>query len=120
MPRKGHVFTAKEHRKVEHVKASNPDVCFTTVSYPIKGTPYFDAVKDRVSLPIAWAEATDRDYSIGGRHGKEYYRLADTWLRNEVEASRLEATDPAAAAQKYAAAAHARQALASVAEEREA
>jgi len=79
---------------VEHVKISNPDVFFTTVSYPIKGTPYFDAVKDRVSLPIAWDEASDRDYRIGGRHGKDYYRLADIWLRNEVEAFRVAATDP--------------------------
>ena len=31
---------------VEHVKASNPDVFFTTVSYPIKGTGYFDKVRD--------------------------------------------------------------------------
>jgi anaerobic magnesium-protoporphyrin IX monomethyl ester cyclase len=79
---------------VEHVKESNPDIFFTTVSYPIKGTPYFDTVKDRVSLPIAWAEASDRDYCIGGRHGKDYYRLADVWLRNEVEAFRLAETDP--------------------------
>ena len=27
---------------VEHVKLTNPDIFFTTVSYPIKGTPYFD------------------------------------------------------------------------------
>ena len=47
---------------VEHVKQSNPDVFFTTVSYPIKGTGYFDKVRERVELPIAWAEASDRDY----------------------------------------------------------
>jgi radical SAM superfamily enzyme YgiQ (UPF0313 family) len=83
---------------VEHVKESNPDVFFTTVSYPIKGTPYFDAVKEKVSLPVAWEEASDRDYFIGGRHGKDYYRLADIWLRNEVEASRVVAADPGRAA----------------------
>jgi radical SAM superfamily enzyme YgiQ (UPF0313 family) len=83
---------------VEHVKESNPDIFFTTISYPIKGTPYFDVVKDRVTLPTDWATATDRDYSIGGRHGREYYRLADVWLRNEVEASRLASTDPLRAA----------------------
>jgi len=32
---------------VEHVKACLPDVFLTTVSYPIKGTPYFDKVADR-------------------------------------------------------------------------
>ena len=93
---------------VEHVKQSNPDIFFTTVAYPIKGTPYFDTVKDKVRLPIAWANATDRDYSIEGRHGKEYYRLADVWLRNEVEASRVAGTDPARAAGLIATARQAR------------
>ena len=83
---------------VEHVKDSNPDVFLTTVSYPIKGTPYFDAVKEKVQLPIAWADATDRDYFIEGRYGKDYYRLADIWLRNAVEASRVANTDPRRAA----------------------
>lgn len=83
---------------VEHVKESNPDVFFTTISYPIKGTPYFQKVKDKVHLPSDWANVTDRDYSIGGRNGKDYYRLADVWLRSEVEASRLANTDPHRAA----------------------
>ncbi len=36
---------------VEHVKADAiPDIFFTTVSYPIKGTGYFDKVRERVRL----------------------------------------------------------------------
>ncbi len=84
---------------VEHVKASDPDVFFTTVSYPIKGTGYFDKVRGRIELPLAWAEASDRDYVIGGRHGKDYYKLADKWLRSEVEAFRLETANPGRAAE---------------------
>jgi anaerobic magnesium-protoporphyrin IX monomethyl ester cyclase len=84
---------------VEHVKASNPDVFFTTVSYPIKGTGYFDKVRDRVHMPVAWAEASDRDYVVAGRHGRGYYQLADQWLRNEVEAFRLRSTNPQRAAE---------------------
>jgi len=83
---------------VEHVKMSNPDIFFTTVSYPIKGTTYFDRVDDKVGLPMAWADASDRDYVIAGRHGKDYYRLADLWLRNEVQAHRTRAADPIRAA----------------------
>jgi radical SAM superfamily enzyme YgiQ (UPF0313 family) len=83
---------------VEHVKISNPDVFFTTVSYPIKGTMYFDAVSDKVDLPIAWETASDRDYVIAGRRSRDYYRLADVWLRNEVEAHRKMQADPLAAA----------------------
>jgi anaerobic magnesium-protoporphyrin IX monomethyl ester cyclase len=96
---------------VEHVKATNPEIFFTTVSYPIKGTGYFDKVRERVRAPIAWHEASDRDYQIAGRRGKEYYKLADQWLRNEVEASRLEHKDPARAAELYVFAQHARDSM---------
>jgi hypothetical protein len=59
---------------------------------------YFDRVNDKVDLPIAWHEASDRDYVIAGRRGKDYYRLADLWLRNEVAAQRTRAADPIQAA----------------------
>ena len=96
---------------VEHVKLSNPDVFFTTVAYPIKGTGYFEKVRDRVALPIDWAVASDRDYVVAGRRGKDYYKLADQWLRNEVEAARVEPKDPLRAAELLNAARQARAAM---------
>jgi len=99
---------------VEHVKASNPDIFFTTVSYPIKGTGYFDKVRERVRSPIVWQDATDRDYVIEGRHGGDYYKLADQWLRNEVEAFRLEAANPVRAAELLGTARRAREQMVSM------
>jgi radical SAM superfamily enzyme YgiQ (UPF0313 family) len=96
---------------VEHVKLSRPDVFFTTVAYPIKGTGYFDKVRDKVELPIEWAHASDRDYVVNGRRSKDYYKLADQWLRNEVEANRIEAADPARAAELLDTARRARAAM---------
>jgi len=96
---------------VEHVKRSNPDVFLTTVSYPIKGTGYFANVRDKIALPVAWAEGSDRDYVVEGRRGREYYRLADRWLRSEVEASRVEAQDPARAVELMSAARQAKAAM---------
>lgn len=97
---------------VDHVKRTNPDVFFTTVSYPIKGTAYFDNVSDRIALPVSWADASDRDYVIKGRRTKDYYRLADVWLRSAVEAHRAVATAPDQAARLYATAQRAREAMA--------
>jgi radical SAM superfamily enzyme YgiQ (UPF0313 family) len=96
---------------VEHVRLSNPDVFLTTVSYPIKGTGYFAKVQDKIELPLAWAEGSDRDYVVEGRRGREYYKLADRWLRSEVEASRLEARDPERAAELMSAARQAKAAM---------
>ena len=36
---------------IQHVKVSNPDIFLTTVAYPIRGTSYFEAVKNRVVSP---------------------------------------------------------------------
>ena len=36
---------------VDHLKRTAPDVFLTTVSYPIKGTPYYDRVADRLAPP---------------------------------------------------------------------
>jgi len=96
---------------VEHVKVSNPDVFFTTVSYPVKGTGYFDKVRGKVELPIAWERASDRDYVVRGRRGKDYYQLADQWLRNEVEAARIERQDPRRSAELMQAAGRAQSAM---------
>lgn len=96
---------------VEHVKRSDPDTFLTTVSYPIKGTPYFDAVADRVELERPWLESTDRDFEIRGRPPREYYSHADRWLRAEVEAHRIEADDPARAAELRILVADSRQAM---------
>jgi anaerobic magnesium-protoporphyrin IX monomethyl ester cyclase len=69
---------------VEHVKACLPDVFFTTVSYPIKGTPYYDDVAPRLTRIQNWAQGTDRDWKIAGRHSRRYYQFADQLLKSEV------------------------------------
>jgi radical SAM superfamily enzyme YgiQ (UPF0313 family) len=105
---------------IEHVKKANPDVFFTTVSYPIKDTGYYQDVKDRVVADLDWEGATDRDYKVRGRHARAYYKQADRWLRGEVAAFRLEGEDPAAAALKREEARGARAAMLALAGEVEA
>jgi len=74
---------------VEHVKKTDPDVFFTTISYPIKGTPYFNDVAQQIVPLNSWAGGSDRDYRIRGRHSRRFYQSADQLLRNEVELGRL-------------------------------
>jgi len=73
---------------ITHVKRTNPDVFLTTVSYPIKGTPYFDEVAPKVMSSRPWAEGSDRDYLIAGRHSRRFYKFADQLLRSEVDLAR--------------------------------
>jgi radical SAM superfamily enzyme YgiQ (UPF0313 family) len=78
---------------VEHVKACLPDVFLTTVSYPIKGTPYYDEVAPRLVGISNWTGGTDRDLRIAGRHSRRYYGFADQLLKSEVALAR--SGDPA-------------------------
>jgi len=75
---------------VEHVKKTDPDIFFTTVAYPIKGTPYFSEVADRVEGLKQWSEGSDRDFRIRNRHSRQFYKFADKLLRSEVDLKRLE------------------------------
>ncbi len=74
---------------VRQVARIDPDIFFTTIAYPIKGTAYFRENEERIWSPLAWHEGGDRDYRIQGRRSDRYYRYATMYLRNTVEAARL-------------------------------
>ena len=69
---------------VEHLKEAGPDTFLTTVAYPIKGTPYYGTVADKVIARKAWETGSDRDYTIAGRHSPRYYQFATRWMVSEV------------------------------------
>jgi anaerobic magnesium-protoporphyrin IX monomethyl ester cyclase len=78
-----------------HVSKAKPDIFFTTVSYPIKGTPYYRQIESKLVQLKPWSQGSDRDIKIKGRHSHQYYAYADRLLRDEVQLSRL-ADTPAA------------------------
>jgi anaerobic magnesium-protoporphyrin IX monomethyl ester cyclase len=67
---------------VEHVQACPPDVFLTTVTYPIKGTPYHNEVGDKLVRIGEWRASTDRDVRIKSRR---FYQFADDLLRSSME-----------------------------------
>jgi radical SAM superfamily enzyme YgiQ (UPF0313 family) len=69
---------------VRLVKQSNPDVFLTTVAYPIKGTPYYERVADRVVPLKPWHQGSDRDQSVTGRFSRRFYQFATRWMVGEV------------------------------------
>jgi anaerobic magnesium-protoporphyrin IX monomethyl ester cyclase len=75
---------------IQHVQHSDPDVFLTTVAYPLKGTPYFSQVADRIEYLTEWSTGTGRDVRIRGRHSRGFYKLADQLLRSEVELEQLQ------------------------------
>jgi anaerobic magnesium-protoporphyrin IX monomethyl ester cyclase len=80
---------------IQHVSASKPDIFLTTVSYPIKGTPYYKKIADRLVQLEPWNRTSDRELKIRGRHTRRFYAHVDQLLRSEVERSRMMNADPA-------------------------
>jgi anaerobic magnesium-protoporphyrin IX monomethyl ester cyclase len=77
---------------VDHLKQANPDIFLTTVAYPIKGTPYYGEVEDRLLATTDWASRTERDWVVKGRHSKRYYRYANRWMVGSVALHRQRQT----------------------------
>ena len=70
---------------VDHVTECRPDVCFTTVAYPIKGTEYFERVASRLVTISDWRGGSDRNLRIVGQQSNEFYKLADEFLRRSID-----------------------------------
>jgi radical SAM superfamily enzyme YgiQ (UPF0313 family) len=80
---------------VELVRQCKPETFFTTVSYPIRGTPYYERVASKLVSIGEWEDRTDRDFAIRGRHSRQFYRHADALLQGTLaeqpDAVRIEA-----------------------------
>ena len=71
-------------------RKSMPDIFFTAVSYPIKGAHLITSrVQSKLVQLKPWAQTSDREIRIAGRHSRAYYAHADKLLRDEVQLARL-------------------------------
>ena len=85
---------------IEHVKNSDPDIFFTTVAYPIKGTPYYQRVANSLVQLKPWSLSSDRELQLLGRHSHEFYSYADRLLQTEVQLARAQRSGTSEAAQQ--------------------
>ncbi|MBI1801114.1 MAG: radical SAM protein, partial [Chloroflexi bacterium] len=69
---------------VDHLKKADPDIFLTTVSYPIKGTPYYQQVAGRVLASGGWEQWSDRSLSVRGRKSRTFYSHATRWMVGAV------------------------------------
>jgi anaerobic magnesium-protoporphyrin IX monomethyl ester cyclase len=69
---------------IEHLKASDPDQFTITVSYPIKGTPFYDDAVTQIVPGGPWEATTDRDTKLRHPHSSLYYWFATTRVVSEV------------------------------------
>ncbi len=69
---------------MDMLQRARPDTYLTTVAYPIKGTPYYERVAERVIARKEWEEGADWDNTVAGRHSRRYYQAAMRWMAGQV------------------------------------
>jgi anaerobic magnesium-protoporphyrin IX monomethyl ester cyclase len=85
---------------IEHVKRTDPDIFFTTVSYPIKGTAYYERLASSLVQLKPWHLTSDRELSVPGRRPAQFYECADRLLQQEVKLARLQQGEKSDAAER--------------------
>lgn len=70
---------------VAHVRRTLPDYYMSTVAYPIKGTAFYDLVRDNILNlnHTPWEKSSDRELKLSGRPPDIYYRAAALHLLGE-------------------------------------
>ncbi|MFC1854227.1 B12-binding domain-containing radical SAM protein, partial [candidate division CSSED10-310 bacterium] len=65
------------------IKELNPEACGNSVAYPIKGTPFYDLVKHKLSADYAWSKRNENRIAFRGRYPELFYwfaiRLVNNW-----------------------------------------
>lgn len=77
--------TEKDIRQTLHyLLDADPDHFTITLAYPIKGTPFYEEVEDKIIDSLDWTRSTDRQIEFKRTYSRQYYEQAIRWIRNET------------------------------------
>jgi radical SAM superfamily enzyme YgiQ (UPF0313 family) len=63
-----------------------PDVLSVSVAFPIRQTPFYEEVRDRISQKRSlWRRTGENRLVFAGRYSSLFYSFAQRWLHKEVE-----------------------------------
>jgi anaerobic magnesium-protoporphyrin IX monomethyl ester cyclase len=66
--------------------SANPDDIGVSVSYPLPGTKFYDAVKEQLGQKTHWRESNDLAMMFHGTFTSDFYRAVRNYLHDEVTA----------------------------------
>ena len=63
-----------------------PDILSISIAFPIRDTPFYDEVKDRIEKkrPL-WRRTGENRLVFGGRYPRPFYQFAQRWIYKEVD-----------------------------------
>jgi len=70
------------------VEETRPDDVGVSVSYPLPGTKFYEAVKQQLGPKTHWQESNDLEMMFAGTYRSEFYRAIRNLLHDEVKTPR--------------------------------
>ena len=74
---------------IDFLKETRPDVVGTSVAFPMKGTEFYERVKDRIMPGENWSSRNQNKLLFKGKYPRVYYWFAARWLVKEVNVDRM-------------------------------
>lgn len=66
------------------VEETRPDDVGVSVSYPLPGTKFYEAVKEQLGKKTHWQESNDLEMMFSGTYRSEFYRVVRNLLHDQV------------------------------------
>jgi anaerobic magnesium-protoporphyrin IX monomethyl ester cyclase len=67
------------------VDEARPDDVGVSVSYPLPGTKFYEAVKQQLGAKTHWQESSDLEMMFSGTYVSEFYRALRNLLHDQVK-----------------------------------
>jgi anaerobic magnesium-protoporphyrin IX monomethyl ester cyclase len=71
-------------RTMQLIKQARPDYFAISLSYPIKGTDFYNVTETQFTHIDPWSTSTDIDIEFKRTYSKRFYRFAMSWMVNEM------------------------------------
>src|SRR5215831_4064164 len=81
--------TADIRKTINLLKETKPDVFGTSVAFPMKGTPFFDRVQERIIANENWSSRNQNKLLFKAKYSRLYYWFAVRWLVKEVSVAKM-------------------------------
>ncbi len=66
------------------VEETRPDDVGVSVSYPLPGTKFYEAVKSQLGTKTHWNESNDLEMMFAGTYHSDFYRVVRNLLHDQV------------------------------------
>jgi radical SAM superfamily enzyme YgiQ (UPF0313 family) len=76
-------------KTINLLKETRPDVFCTSVAFPMKGTPFYERVEERIIPDENWSSRNQNKLLFHAKYSRLYYWFAVRWMVKEVNVAKM-------------------------------